>query len=146
MNRMTIKKIILALVCVLVVGVLYFVISVNKAHDVSGGVITLEVGEIQTVGTITIRLDDVSQDYRCPIDVQCIQAGAIVANVSMRSGKQSETRIFPSDEVPYIFAGHTVAISAVAPPARSSRTFIPKEEYKVTFTVALIEGIEGEGQ
>ncbi len=96
--------------------------------------VMLRPGQKGIVNGMQITLNSVLNDYRCPIDVQCIQAGAINTNVTFVLG--STTKIFnmPSDEVPQEFEGYHISIVAVEPPAHSKKT-IAQSEYRVTFHV-----------
>lgn len=100
------------------------------SHDV-----TLSIGATETVvDDISLTLNSFVSDNRCPVDVQCIEAGAVVVNVTMKKGTAVETRNFPSDEVPYVFMGHSFAITQITPVANSKVTIDPKD-YKITFRV-----------
>lgn len=96
--------------------------------------ITLKVGETKIVGPLSLTLNSFVQDNRCPIDVQCIEAGAVTVNVTMSEGTNTETRNFPSDEVPYAFGDHLISISDIAP-LRKVNQEIPAGEYVITFKV-----------
>ncbi len=96
--------------------------------------ITLKVGETKTAGSLSLTLNSFVQDSRCPIDVTCIQAGAVTVNVTMNDGVNTETRNFPSDEAPYVFGAHTISISDIAPPRKANQE-IPPGEYVITFQV-----------
>jgi len=92
------------------------------------------IGPAQTgvIGDLSIRFNSFVQDNRCPIDVQCIEAGAVTVNVTLSAGGQSEVRNFPSDEVPYSFGSYKISIVNIAPP-RMSKTEIPPAQYRITF-------------
>ncbi len=98
------------------------------------GDITLSVGETKKVGDVSVTFNKFLNDYRCPIDVQCIQAGAIVVNVTMKDSVHTETRNFPSDEVPYPFGTHRISIIDIAPAAHSKKE-IKESEYRITFHI-----------
>lgn len=104
----------------------------------NGGVvineITLSKGTTAEVSGLSLTFNHFVADYRCPVDVQCIQAGAIVVNVTMEMDSKKETRNFPSDEVPYEFAGKAISIVKIAPEAHSEKT-IAEEDYRITFKV-----------
>ncbi len=96
--------------------------------------ITLSIGEKSTVGDFTITLNKFVQDSRCPIDVQCIQAGAITVNVTMTDDIKTETKNFASDEVPQEFGVYKVSIVGIEP-ARESTKEIDQKDYKITFQI-----------
>lgn len=86
------------------------------------------------VSGLSIRFNSLVQDNRCPVDVQCIEAGAVTVNVTLEYEGKSETRNLPSDEVPHEFMGNKISIIAVSPEARSTVSIKPNQ-YKVTFKV-----------
>jgi heat shock protein HslJ len=96
--------------------------------------ITLSIGEKSTVGDFTITLNKFVQDSRCPIDVQCIQAGAVTVNVTLTDGVKTETKNFPSDEAPQNFGVYKISIFGIEP-ARESTKEIADKDYKITFRV-----------
>jgi len=97
--------------------------------------ITLGVGEKGTVGTLSVTFNAFVQDSRCPVDVECIQAGAVNINVTFTSGNTTVTKNMPSDEVPQQFAGYHISIVNIAPD-RHSREEIPPNAYRITFHIA----------
>lgn len=110
----------------------------GSASSTSGTVVatttevTIGPGQTGIIGGLSITFNSFVQDSRCPIDVQCIQAGAVTVNVTLSAGGQSEVRNFPSDEVPYSFGSYKIFIENIAPPRRS-KTEIPPAEYRITF-------------
>ncbi len=99
------------------------------------GDITLGVGKTGSVGGLSITFNALLQDNRCPVDVQCIEGGAVNTNVTFKSGMQTVTKNMPSDEVAQQFAGYHISIADVVPPAKSG-VEIPSNAYKVTFHVS----------
>ena len=96
--------------------------------------VTLGVGETGQISTLLLTLNSFEQDYRCPLDVSCIEAGAVVVHLTMTEGSNSVTRNFPSDETPYEFGNYEISIVNVTPDARSGEV-IPEYEYQITFRV-----------
>lgn len=96
--------------------------------------ITLGIGQTGTFGNFKITLNSFVQDSRCPIDVQCIQAGAVNVNVTFMSGPHSETKNMPSDEVPQQFDEYHISIVKVAP-SRESHRVIDPSAYFITFHI-----------
>lgn len=96
--------------------------------------LTLGVGQTGKFGNLQVTFNHFVQDSRCPIDVQCIQAGAVNINVTFAAGPHTETKNMPSDEVPQKFDEYRISIVGVDPPARST-VQIPPSAYKITFRV-----------
>jgi len=103
--------------------------TVTSSVDVKLGV----SGEA-TFKTLTLRFNQLVQDSRCPVDVKCIEAGAVNANVTLTSGTTTETLNMPSDEVPHQFAGYMISIARVDPP-RMNHQEIPLGAYAITFHI-----------
>lgn len=111
----------------------YYFFAYNKVIE-EPMVGRVEVGKTVFINGVRITLNRVVQDSRCPIDVQCIQAGAITANVTFWSDTDSETRNMASDEVPLAFDSYRISIINIAPPRMSGREVDPKS-YVLTFKV-----------
>lgn len=97
--------------------------------------VSLKTGETKEAAGLTITFNRLVQDSRCPIDVQCIQAGAVNTNITLQIGDQRSVQNYASDGVPLEFAGYAVSIIDVNPPARSSQPIV-QPDYRVTFNVA----------
>lgn len=100
---------------------------------------TAGVGETVFAGGVRITLHEVVADYRCPVDVQCIQGGAITARVTFTSDTDTETFNMPSDEAPRPFDAFEVSIVDVQPDLISTEP-IDADAYRVTFAVAPLSG------
>lgn len=95
---------------------------------------SIKIDETKTINGLKITLNGVPGDYRCPKDVQCIQAGAITANITLESSTKKETKNMASDEVPMSFENYKISIIGVAPDLISTVPVNPKS-YVVTFKV-----------
>lgn len=96
--------------------------------------IVLAVGQKEKVSDLTITLNAFVQDSRCPIDVTCIQAGAVNVNLTLADASHTITKNFSSDEAPYHFGRYSISIVDIAP-ARESKKEILANQYKITFHV-----------
>lgn len=92
------------------------------------------VGETKLLKGIKITLNSVVQDSRCPVDAECIEGGAITANVTFMSDTDKETFNMPSDEVPRAFDAWQVSIIGVRPSRVSAKDPDPSS-YQVVFRV-----------
>lgn len=92
------------------------------------------IGQTKNINGVDITFNKLVQDSRCPVDVQCIQAGAVTANVTFKVGNEIKTFNMPSDEVPQQFAGYKISIEEVKP-ARMSNTEPEANSYRITFKV-----------
>lgn len=94
--------------------------------------ITLGVGETAVLSDITLTLENIVSDNRCPQDVVCIQAGAVVVRVTLTAElKQREVRL-NSAAPAYQFEEHELMITHVMP-NQFSDSRINSEDYRVTF-------------
>jgi hypothetical protein len=102
--------------------------------------LVLRVGQKETVLGIEITLSSVLQDSRCPIDVQCIQAGAVKVELSLRdlasaSSIKVQKMTVDSTGAPQAFVGRTIMIADVLP-APLSKNQIKMSDYRVRLGVA----------
>ncbi len=96
--------------------------------------IILAVLQAKTISDLTITLNKIVQDSRCPADVQCIWAGNVTANVTLSLGSKAETVDILSNQTPYIFNGYKISITDVSPGKTSKHQILPSE-YAVTFHI-----------
>lgn len=98
------------------------------------GRLVLGVGETGRVDELELTFNEMVADYRCPANVQCIEAGAVVAGVTTRIPGEGRTFNMPSDEVPQEIGEYRISIEEVAPPMQSEAMLDPLA-YEVTFLV-----------
>jgi hypothetical protein len=89
------------------------------------------VGETKNINGVSVTLNKIVEDSRCPSDVQCIWAGRLVANVTLETGGNTETLDLASD-TPKAFGTFLVSITNISPEKLSSN---PSASYKITFKV-----------
>lgn len=96
---------------------------------------TLSVGETKYVNGIMITLNRIVEDSRCPQNVQCIQAGRVVAEVALRSDTDRETvKISSLDTPAHQFDTFKVSLVGVAP-EKTENVFPSTNSYRLTFKV-----------
>ena len=94
----------------------------------------VSVGQTKYINGVNITVHEVVQDNRCPSDVQCIEAGAITVNVTLKSTTDTETKNMASDEAPMPFDSFLISIEEINPPLVSTQT--PDHMgYKIIFKV-----------
>jgi len=89
------------------------------------------LGETVHVGRLVAEPRSVEEDSRCPIDVQCIQAGRVVVNTRLNGDGWTETVPLTLGEA-YATHGTTVTVVSVRPDKYSARD-IPRAEYRFIF-------------
>ena len=94
---------------------------------------TVSVGETVMVNGLSLTLEEIVQESRCPADAECIEAGAITVRVTLENGEAEMVNI-ASDDVPYEFGEYRVSITDIQPPLMSGET-IAQSDYNITFRV-----------
>ena len=89
------------------------------------------LGETVRVGSIFATPNRVVEDSRCPVDVQCIQAGRLVVSTSLAGDGWRETVPLTLGE-PYAVQGNTVTLVSGRPEKWSERRR-PRTEYRFVF-------------
>jgi hypothetical protein len=92
------------------------------------------VGETAEINGLKVTLNSVPNDYRCPVDFDCSEGGAINTNVTLKSNDKQETMNLPSDEVPRQFGIYKISIIGVEP-VKVSNVEIDPRSYVITFKV-----------
>lgn len=96
--------------------------------------ITIPVGETKDIFDLSITLNSVVNDYRCPIDAKCIEAGAVNINATFASNGEKLTANYSSDGVPLSIFGYNVSIVQVSPDLYSGKEINPRD-YEISFFV-----------
>lgn len=135
---------IIAIVAILIIGLIIYTHPSKQviAPEVENGGrvhapadLVLGVGETEiALGGLSLTFNKLVNDYRCPIDAECIEAGAVNTNITVVAEDESMTVNYSSDGVPFEFAGYKVSIIDVKPDAALGKTIVPNE-YVVTFHV-----------
>lgn len=115
-----------------VLAVDHFDVLSGNAADVTLG--EVGVGKNVFINGVRITLNSVSKDSRCPVDVKCIQAGSITANVTLQSDTDKETKDIVSSAKPVLFDSYQISIESIMPDKVSTTTLKP-DSYIVTFRV-----------
>ncbi len=92
------------------------------------------VGETRSFGADSkITFDSVTQDSRCPKDVQCIWAGTVKAKLIAVSGNTREEAIIELSKNPVELGGHLVSLISVIPEKTASQ--IDSTKYHLLFHI-----------
>jgi len=115
---------------------------------------TLAIDQIVTITDteLTIKLISVSNDERCPSEIECAASGPVSVSLSVQVGKTDPTSINlqtltdnngRSPEMPFegiedrkIFEGYMIRIVGVQPYPRNWSSTIKDSEYRVTLVVS----------
>ena len=86
----------------------------------------LKLNESGTGNGVTVAPLQLLEDSRCPLDVECIQAGTVRVRATLVSGLGTATQIFILGE-PITTEGEQVILSRVLPDKESTVTVTPQE-------------------
>lgn len=92
--------------------------------------VPLSVGKVQEVDSLRIKLNNILKDNRCPIDVVCITAGGVVAEISLAGSNGAETIDLSTSGDPYLFERYYISIASVTPSPKAGKE-ITNDQYKV---------------
>ena len=82
---------------------------------------------------ISVRVDTIAEDSRCPADVQCVQAGNAEVRIRMKTGSEGEALLhLNTNQEPKTtsFAGRTVTLLGLDPLPRQGQP-VRQEDYRV---------------
>jgi hypothetical protein len=99
----------------------------------ASGEVAVKLGEWAMFNNLRIQPNVITEDSRCPVEVDCIQAGTVLVEALLVSEVGTSTHTFALGES-YTFASLSVAFANVTPVANASRA-IALDEYVLTFTV-----------
>ncbi|MFA5996881.1 MAG: hypothetical protein WC791_00120 [Candidatus Paceibacterota bacterium] len=110
--------------------------AVSQAPTPDNGQVVLGLGETGKVGDMTIKVNSVVSDSRCPADVQCIWAGELKVNITLATASKSETKDMTVGKEAFVFEGHTVTITD-APAVPNSSVKVGRDYYRIGFNVVV---------
>jgi hypothetical protein len=105
---------------------------------------TLSIGETKTINGLKVTLNKVVADSRCAVDVQCIWAGNLTANVTLVADTGRTTVDLVSDKPAHPFGTRKISIVNVAPSNVASHPTEPSA-YRITFKVESLISPSGSG-
>lgn len=110
---------------------------VTSAKETGGVISGIALGAHWEAQGITVTPKSIVSDYRCPLNVQCIQAGKVHVNVTLSNGTKELTRVFYSGES---FTFDMVSITLVAVnPQRLTTAAIAPGDYRFVFAAQKLE-------
>ncbi|MBP6911626.1 MAG: hypothetical protein KBB88_00270 [Candidatus Pacebacteria bacterium] len=96
--------------------------------------IALAVGETKEALELSVRLNKVTNDSRCPVDANCFWAGAVETSITVTNHEESKTILYSSDSKPYEVFGYRLSIVSISPETKAGIT-IPTSSYEVIFHI-----------
>lgn len=116
-----------------------------------GATFELAPGRAAVIGSdqLRVRFDEVVQDFRCPRQMLCTQAGEVKVAVTVANDQQRATSYILGGSTDYTGTlhtpalithdGYTVQLTAVAPYPEGAETTIAADAYVATFVVESLE-------
>lgn len=92
----------------------------------------IAVGGNTVVQGTTIRVLELIEDSRCPVDVQCIQAGTVRVRAAIDSSNKDFTFTLLQ---PQIVGTTTITLVSVVPQQKYAKQTVPQGDYRFIFTV-----------
>ena len=117
---------------ILIISYIIFLIPKNKAH--LNEPFTLKVNEATVLENIRFTLLSISEDSRCPLNVQCIFEGRIKAKIKITKNNSNFFQEIISNNQNNIFEDYNIKIEKTEP-APTSGLKINQSDYEVTFKV-----------
>ena len=117
-----------------VVLVIVIALWMVNARTVEAPVVTdaIAVGTSATINGTVIGVLGLVEDSRCPVDVQCIQAGTVRVRASIDSYNKDFTFTLLQ---PQVVGDATITLSAVIPAQKYSKQTVEPSDYRFIFTV-----------
>ncbi len=100
---------------------------VNKTEQI------LKLGQLGNFEKVSIKPISIEEDSRCPIDVQCIQAGTVRVKIEVSSNNSSDTSIVKLGEE-FTTKDVKIILTNVSP-ITNSKIKIEDNDYRLTFKV-----------
>jgi hypothetical protein len=99
----------------------------------NGGSVNVDYGQTVTYSGLSIKFASILEDSRCPIDVNCIQAGTVRVETELTSESVSYEKAFTLGEA-VLVAGRRITLVQVEPYMQTGIEITDKE-YRLTFKI-----------
>jgi len=109
----------------------------TPTYTLGRGDVAVSVGQSKSIDGLVVELESIIGDSRCPVGVQCIQAGWVDASVSLSTTGETSKTVnirYAANTIPVKFGNYSVSIADVTP-ANISGKAISIAEYTVIFHV-----------
>ena len=95
----------------------------------------VKIGDEIVLSGVTIKPTLILEDSRCPIDVNCIQAGTLRVETSLRSSSLEESLVFELNKE-LTFGNKTITLVSAEPEPVSTKMPYTLEDYSFVFKVS----------
>jgi hypothetical protein len=93
----------------------------------------IKIGQSGVLAGITIKVVSLMADSRCPIGVNCLQAGSFAVRTTVTKGTITTSHDFISTAGPFSFEGYDFSIAKVTPTQVKGQPTIKLLDYRITF-------------
>ncbi len=93
----------------------------------------LRLGEFGNFGDVSIRPLSIEEDSRCPVDVNCIQAGTVRVKIEVVSGAGTNIAVVKLGQE-QVVSGMNIILTSVTP-TKNSKINVAEAEYLFNFKV-----------
>ena len=107
--------------------------TTNSGATSSPTTVDAKINKKVAAGSLSLTVQEVVEDSRCPTDVQCIQAGTVRVKVLLASGL-GEGSITMTLNTPITTEAEEITLMSVAPTKLSTHQITPTE-YTFTFKI-----------
>lgn len=121
----------LALISLLALGACATAPTGSTVFD---GQATARLGQTVSIGDVHIRPLEVTEDSRCPVEVQCIHAGYFRVRVDIQTAQEHRTEVMELNRGLALSDARSLRLTAAAP-ARSQERRPARADYRLTFTL-----------
>lgn len=131
----SINLIVVLIVLFIILSSYYFFVFDKNQHQDAGRII-LRVGERKQFNNLSIRMVRIKEDSRCPINVKCVWAGKVSADVELSRGEFVEIieTTLNIGSSPYMFEGYLIKFVDIKPEKIVGQK-INQSEYSATFSI-----------
>ena len=94
-------------------------------HPRATGRATLRLGETALIDGVVLRAIRIEEDSRCPVNVQCVQAGTVRLRVALGTGGAPREAVLQLDQPFALGDGRWLRLAAVCPVPRAPGPIAP---------------------
>lgn len=105
----------------------------GSSSSVSGD-LSLGIGSKGSLSGLNITLNKITDDSRCPKDVNCVWAGKVDVEVKLSILNKTEVKTVSSNGSGLVFENYRISIASVSPSKESQKNILPNE-YRITFHI-----------
>ncbi len=110
------------------------IVASSTDYVMKDDVFDLKIRESTSFGNVSLRLDRIVGDSRCPSNVNCIQAGFVTTEILVQIDSTISASTISSNEPPKRFGNYQIEITDVLP-NKISTDVLSESDYVVSFRI-----------